>query len=180
MNGLLNEAVNKFDDIRIALKQFREWEDHSPIWGAQCQGWINDYQTALKDANLAMSQAISDLDASGGLDQFDKAFKMYGENEKNIPHRYMLELESSNINEKNHTPGSVHRCCFSLCPLGSVNCSLPSPEPLFVGYAATSSTGFGNGGNIECLTSDKPDLEQKGSRVHSGLHDQRIEVPASR
>ncbi|CAL1295394.1 unnamed protein product [Larinioides sclopetarius] len=34
---------------------------------------------------------------------------------------------------------------------GDINCSLPSPEPVYVGYATSSPKGFVNGGNILCL-----------------------------
>ncbi|PRD28078.1 UNVERIFIED_CONTAM: hypothetical protein NCL1_33516 [Trichonephila clavipes] len=142
---------------------------------------VDKYNAKLKTVYNLFKATISALDPTKGVDQFDKAFKAYGEGGGNIPNRYTRELLALQhlVEEKPfywfpYTVAVTHYVHW-----GSVNCTLPSPEPLYVGFASTAPKSFGNGGNIECLPNDKPAVEKKdlGSTVVSVINGLKYELP---
>ncbi|GFT54803.1 uncharacterized protein NPIL_278661 [Nephila pilipes] len=181
LDAMLNEGTDKYDDLRISLQEYRAWEDSGVDWDPKYDEEVNKYQGRLKLAYQAFQGAISNLDPTKGLDQFDEAFKKYGENGENIPNRYARELLKLKhlVEEKPffwfpYTVAVTHYIHW-----GSVNCTLPSPRPLYIGYAATAPISFGNGGNLECLPAYKPGIEKKqlGSTVVSEINGLKYELP---
>lgn len=180
LEGMLNDATNKFDDLRVSWDAYRDWENNH-MWDPKWDDDVNDYQVRLKKAKDAMSKAISNLDPTKGLEQFDEAFRVYGEHGLNIPDRFARELKNLTY----HVEGKPFfwypytTAVSSYVHWGGVNCSLPSPEPLFVGYAGVAPVGFGSGGDIECLPAAKPNLVPKkiGSTPTSEINGLLYELP---
>ncbi|CAL1295392.1 unnamed protein product [Larinioides sclopetarius] len=180
LEGMLDDATNKFDDLRVAWDAYRDWESNT-MWDPKWEDDVNSFHERLRNAKDAMSTAISYLDATKGLEQFDEAFKVYGEHGLNLPNRFTREFR----NLTHHVEGKPFYwypytlAITSYVHWGSQNCTLPNPEPLYVGYAATSPVGFGNGGNIECLRASKPKLVPKkvGSTLTSEINGLLYELP---
>ncbi|CAL1295393.1 unnamed protein product [Larinioides sclopetarius] len=180
LESMLNDATNKYDDLRVSWDAYRDWENNH-MWDPKWDDDVDSYQSRLKDAKNAMSKAISNLDPTKGLDQFDEAFRVYGEHGLNIPNRFSRELKNLTyqIEGKPFFWFPYTLAVSSYVHWGKLNCSLPNPEPLYVGYAGTSPVGFGNGGTVECLPSGKPDLVPKkiGSTVISEINGLLYELP---
>ncbi|KAF8769800.1 hypothetical protein HNY73_017409 [Argiope bruennichi] len=154
LNSVYNEAINKLEDMKVADKEFKDWEK-TKLWDDEQQQQIDEYFTKLRKAFSSMKHAISSMDKMKGPNQshFDQAFRNYGAGKENIPNRYMRELASLTHHVENipfywlpYTTASTHYIHW-----GSINCSPPGTEPVHVGYVASSPRGFGNGGNILCL-----------------------------
>lgn len=180
LDALLSEATNKYDDIRVAMEDYRSWEYNSD-WDPKYDDKVNKYQKKLKDTFQVFQKSISELDPTKGLDQFDEALKAYGEGGENIPNRFGRELQAliHTVEDKSffwfpYTVAITHYVHW-----GSINCTLPSPQPLFIGYASSAPVSFGNGGNIECLPSTEPAVQKKelGSTVISEINGLKYELP---
>ncbi|GBM70079.1 hypothetical protein AVEN_237190-1 [Araneus ventricosus] len=93
MDSVYNEAINKLDDMKMADKEFRDWEK-TKLWNDEQQAQIDEYFTRLRTAFNSMKHAISSMDTKNGVkrDHFDQAFKDYGYGPENIPNRYMREF----------------------------------------------------------------------------------------
>ncbi|KAF8769799.1 uncharacterized protein LOC129989266 [Argiope bruennichi] len=180
LEGMLNEATNKYDDLRVSWDAYKDWE-FSTSWDPKWDKDVNSYNVRLKRAKDAMSKAISNLDPTKGLEQFDEAFKVYGEHGLNIPNRFAREFKNltHHVENKPFFWFPYTTAVSSYVHWGRLNCTLPSPEPLFIGYAGTSPVDFGNGGNIECLPAGKPSLVPKkvSSTVLSEINGLLYELP---
>lgn len=182
LEALLNEATNKYDDLKVADKDFKAWQDGGHIWNHDQKKLINKYNREMSKALSAFNKAISNLNVEGGTEQFDEALKAYGLNEKNIPNRFTRGLqelrhivEKTTINWYPYTKGVTHYVHW-----GSLNCTLPSPDPLYIGLAGTGPTGFGSGASMECLPLYNPGLEKKDmpqDAILSYVNGMRFELP---
>ncbi|GFY66632.1 uncharacterized protein TNIN_482111 [Trichonephila inaurata madagascariensis] len=152
--AVLDSAPNKLEDLKAADKDFKEWM-RMDSWDDDQQEIVNKYYKKLKDALGSMIEAITSMDAPDGIgpDHFDKAFQFYGEGPENIPNKYVRELtklihdvEKREFQWYPYTTAVSHYIHW-----GSINCSLPTTEPVYVGYAASSPKGFGSGSSLLCL-----------------------------
>lgn len=154
MESTFNSALNKLEDLKAADKDFKEW-DSQGLWDDNQQAKVNAFYKKLKDALGSMVDVVTSMDSPNGIsnDHFDKAFKMYGEGPENIPSKYSRELTKL-IHEVESKPFHWYPYTTAVTYYvhwGSINCSLPSAEPVHIGYAATSSKGFGSGDNVFCV-----------------------------
>ncbi|GIY08089.1 uncharacterized protein CDAR_85601 [Caerostris darwini] len=163
MEATFMKATNMFEDLRNAGTEFKRW-DRNKLWNPQQQDMVNKFRSKHKTAELSMASAISSMNSAKGVapNHFDQAFNDYGQGRENIPWRYSLELTKLMHKVENipyvwypYTSAETHYIHW-----GSVNCSVPSSVPIYIGYAATSSKGYGNGGNILCLNV-KPQFESR-------------------
>ncbi|GFT54800.1 uncharacterized protein NPIL_278651 [Nephila pilipes] len=175
IDSILNQAMKKLEDLKAADRDFKAW-DAQGLWDDRQQEMVNAYNRKLKIAYESMIAAITSMDAPEGIkkDHFDKAFKDYGENHENIPGKYLRELTKLKHEVENKPyfwyPYTTAYSYF--IHWGSINCTLPSVDPVYVGYASSSPKGFGSGGDVLCLNiqpqMDPMQLSNNASRSYLG------------